>query len=1105
MWYQVCCRFAMIVLLSATAFAQSLEVDVHSPDLATQLEGVAHGEKVLLYGFSFDERRGVTPMNLERFDVFHPQAVMTVQTANGPRVVAAPNHLYFKGSVDGMDGSVAYLSQRENGEVRGLVSWLGRNWMIEERRDRNNEPQGLQQIEVTDAVVSDPYNCGIENLIRADEKAGTDRETEITHAPALPLTRMPTADYFATVAIETDFEFYNLFGNEQDALTYIGDLFGYISTIYQNDLGTALLVGDTNFWSTSSDPWEGTSTSCQLYEFGNYWNANNSATPRTISHFLSGKRTGGGIAWVGVLCRGAFNVNNVSCNGLDSSGTYGGDYGVSANLNGNFNASNPSMIWDVVVVAHEIGHNFNSPHTHCYNGVGGNAEPVDQCYSGQSGCYSGSTSLPCGQSGAGCGTIMSYCHLLSGGTSNIAPSFGLNHPHGVEPDRVPTRMRDHVVSRSSSNPTCLPEVCTAPSITAQSSSSTQCVGANITLSVTAEGSGLSYQWYKNGNEVAGATGATLVFNGIQSGDGGSYTCIITNSCGDATSTAIVVTVETGTQVTNQPAAQDLCAGATLELSVSVTGSGLTYQWQRNEQNIAGATSATYTKADVVTGDAGSYRCVISSASCGTLNTNAAIVSVGSTPAVQEHPQAATRCLGSEVGFSVIAEGGGLSYQWQKDGNDLAGEVQATLVLSNLTQADAGAYRCLVRNDCGSVLSSAGRLTLTEGTAITSQPQGAEVCAGDSATLTIAATGPNLTYQWQRDLESLAGETSATLSLSNIQGNNSYRCIVRSDCGIMLSDSVTVGLAQLPVITEEPTSQGVCVGETAQFRVAANSEADLRYQWRKNGQNMAGQNAALLDLGAVESDDAGSYYCVVWNSACGSVVTETVTLQVSATPEITSQPADVFGCLGDQVSMTVSATGASSYQWRKDGQALNGQTQATLNLDLQDFAQEGAYDCVIENTCGSVTTRVVNVSFDSAFDVVILTSSVAQGLTPAVLEGQVSCRTNDMSWLWQDFATGNVLSQNSLTLEMPFLYEQTSVVVLRVEDSGEGQVIRRYATVLVSEDDGYVDINGDGCNSMADLHVLADQWRASAENTPNGDNVIDVRDFLYIDTSDNCPQ
>ena len=50
---------------------------------------------------------------------------------------------------------------------------------------------------------------------------------------------------------------------------------------------------------------------------------------------------------------------------------------------------------------------------------------------------------------------MSYCHLLSGGLSNLSLTLGEAHPYGIEPGRVPNRMFDHVESKAASYPGCL--------------------------------------------------------------------------------------------------------------------------------------------------------------------------------------------------------------------------------------------------------------------------------------------------------------------------------------------------------------------------------------------------------------------------------------------------------------------------------------------------------------------------------------------------------------------------------------------------------------------------------------------------------------------------
>src|SRR5581483_8814562 len=181
---------------------------------------------------------------------------------------------------------------------------------------------------------------------------------------------------------------------------------------------------------------------------------------------------------VGVLCSAAFNSGMASsCPGLgaETGSGRGGGYGFTGNLFGDFNVNNPQIVWDLEAVAHEIGHNFNSPHSHCYGGIGGNANPIDGCYNGENAsnptaCYGGSDTLPGissllgGTPGGQNGTIMSYCHLLSGGMANINFTFGTKagFNSGVAPAREAQRMSSFVNTVAASNAACLAPVGGSP-------------------------------------------------------------------------------------------------------------------------------------------------------------------------------------------------------------------------------------------------------------------------------------------------------------------------------------------------------------------------------------------------------------------------------------------------------------------------------------------------------------------------------------------------------------------------------------------------------------------------------------------------------------------
>jgi gliding motility-associated-like protein len=107
--------------------------------------------------------------------------------------------------------------------------------------------------------------------------------------------------------------------------------------------------------------------------------------------------------------------------------------------------------------------------------------------------------------------------------------------------------------------------CTPPSISSSTPSSAVCTGQDVTLSVTASGtSPFTYQWKKGASDIAGATASSLALNDVTAADAASYSCVITNSCGNITSSSIVVTVNT--VCANQPPVMN-----TASVSVLVEG------------------------------------------------------------------------------------------------------------------------------------------------------------------------------------------------------------------------------------------------------------------------------------------------------------------------------------------------------------------------------------------------------------------------------------------------------------------------------------------------------------------------------------------------------
>jgi hypothetical protein len=397
---------------------------------------------------------------LERFNVFTADAKITVHGAQGDEELPPPANAYFRGTVAGQPGSRVFLAVLPDGTAQGMVNEGEEMYLIggddEPAAKALRAPLAMHRIDPRALKASRGEGFQCDNELLPPGRSTLEGLDFTRQAPAglAAKAAIPAklAAYQARVAIESDYEFYAKFNDATKASTYVGNLIGYASTIYQAEINTSLAVQSISLWTTSSDPWTQTSATCGLMEFGRYWNLNKTGVSRSIAFFMSG-RAGSGVSWTGTLCSGAFGSSS-NCPGVPTDAPWGGGYAFTAGMSGSFNISSPTVVWDIMSVAHEIGHNFNSPHTHCYNGIGGNASPVDQCRSGESGCYVGTQTLP-GPVGAGSGTIMSYCHLLTGAYTNITMTFGTSHPYGVQPARVPSRMSAYVASMAAANPACL--------------------------------------------------------------------------------------------------------------------------------------------------------------------------------------------------------------------------------------------------------------------------------------------------------------------------------------------------------------------------------------------------------------------------------------------------------------------------------------------------------------------------------------------------------------------------------------------------------------------------------------------------------------------------
>ncbi|MBM4150821.1 MAG: hypothetical protein FJ219_04135 [Ignavibacteria bacterium] len=288
---------------------------------------------------------------------------------------------------------------------------------------------------------------------------------------------------------------------------------------------------------------------------------------------------------------------------------------------------------------------------------------------------------------------------------------------------------------------------------------------NVNAQSTPAGSTLSYQWFKDGVKINGATLEYLELPNVKNADQGTYTVEVSatgNVIGKAMaiSAPATLTVKPNLAITAEPDAEKReCAGKTMSVSVTATGSNVRYQWYSNGAALTGETNASFSRiADTVTlPSEKEYFCIITS-DCGTDTTiKVRFISLPAVTFVTTYPTEGVNVdFGTNFTFTANATGSNLTYKWYKDGVEINGANQASYTLINATRKDQNSkYKVEVTGDCGTIASKDINVTVIgpasiddEATAwmLNSKPNPNN---GDM-TIQFAVTKPGLTSLFIRD-------------------------------------------------------------------------------------------------------------------------------------------------------------------------------------------------------------------------------------------------------------------------------------------------------------------------------------------------------------------
>ncbi|MCB0855392.1 MAG: immunoglobulin domain-containing protein, partial [Bacteroidetes bacterium] len=155
------------------------------------------------------------------------------------------------------------------------------------------------------------------------------------------------------------------------------------------------------------------------------------------------------------------------------------------------------------------------------------------------------------------------------------------------------------------------QVQSATEILSQPQSITLCEGDSANFSLTAKGTGLTYQWFKDGTSIPGANSTQLIFDSALVANSGIYYCEVLGQCEADTSVAVQLSVEIPPAITNQPVDIIANVGDTIQFAVGASGSNLNFQWYLGGSPVSGANGSILEITGVTPADSGIYYCVIS--------------------------------------------------------------------------------------------------------------------------------------------------------------------------------------------------------------------------------------------------------------------------------------------------------------------------------------------------------------------------------------------------------------------------------------------------------------------------------------------------------------
>lgn len=596
-----------------------------------------------------------------------------------------------------------------------------------------------------------------------------------------------------------------------------------------------------------------------------------------------------------------------------------------------------------------------------------------------------------------------YWYNVDSSTVRLLPSsnrsYTTNKPgsyFGVVQNANGCRFTSNIVNVTTA--TLLPPLITT-------STDSLCKGQTATLTASNYNPLYSYQWYKDGAQISGATGHTYQVNkvtAILTGDDYYVEVSFPNGCIEQSNTLTIYDASFAPAIATANNATEICNGSTLTISTTANA-GWTYQWYRDGVQLAGTGSAYL--ADI----AGYYYAEVTNNLFCVERTDSILISTSSLAPPTASTNTPTICPGDtgRLSASICV---GCEYQWfnANTGLNVVGQDSFNASFYNAAVTSTGNYYAIVQKGVCTENSDTVSIVLENVPFPTLTSNENIVCNGVNATLAVKKyIGAD--YVWMKDNQEIIGALNDTFYLVNnplkagiytVQVDYATGCSDTSNA-ITIADGTFDAFIRVDTIAPNSPDSIICntIGEDLVAYTTPSGKIGTvqLFEWFKDGVRFSTSTAAIYN----NANLAGDYKVKMTDTrGCFEESNVLPLREINFIPHITTDVSEICGAGGAAILTITNPCSGCAYNWLQ-GNVPTGHT-GTQMITQTGLTGAGLYKVEVDREGCIATSNVVSIAYNGALNTVLNSTdtSICAGDSITIFRQAGNGAGNyTFQWLW----------------------------------------------------------------------------------------------------------